>query len=276
MKETGSEIESDVRAASPGKLKESLKLEKENFPFILEPWVVDILSNPITKRPAKIQEFEFVGGIVDARVYLKSTIGFKGWKSGQAVYEKAETFNHGTAQPIKDYQAEIKNDRPVYEHFILQGRILDVGGGVGTVREFLPEQIQFVSVDPYISAPFEIPWAKKEAYSCLNKPLNFIGACAEFLPFIENQFDWVHMRSMLDHVQIPDLAMLEARRVLRKNGNLLVGLYVEGGKTGEIILKRKIKNSVRDVLARLRIQEMERLSYLASNLQKFGHIDRKQ
>ena len=32
--------------------------------------------------------------------------------------------------------------------------------------------------------------------------------------------DTVHMRSMLDHVQVPDLAILEAHRVLKKNGQL--------------------------------------------------------
>jgi len=50
------------------------------------------------------------------------------------------------------------------------------------------------------------------AYPCLDQHLNFIAACAEFLPLQSNSFDWVHMRSMLDHVQSPDLALMEAHR----------------------------------------------------------------
>lgn len=66
----------------------------------------------------------------------------------------------------------------------------------------------------------------------MNHPLNFIAANAEFQPFLSESFDWVHMRSMLDHVQIPDLALLEALRVLRAGGRVLIGLYVQGGKNG--------------------------------------------
>ena len=45
---------------------------------------------------------------------------------------------------------------------------------------------------------------------------NFIVAFAEFLPIKNSVFDFVHMRSMLDHVQVPDLVILEAHRVLKK------------------------------------------------------------
>jgi ubiquinone/menaquinone biosynthesis C-methylase UbiE len=76
-----------------------------------------------------------------------------------------------------------------------------------------------------------------------------MGAIAELLPFIHSQFDWVHMRSMLDHVQVPDLALLEAHRVLRNDGNLLVGLYVEGGKSGNISTKQKVKHLIKDGLS---------------------------
>lgn len=57
-------------------------------------------------------------------------------------------------------------------------------------------------------------------YNCLNAPLNFIGATAEFQPFVSGAFDWVHMRSMLDHVQVVDLALIEANRVLKADGKI--------------------------------------------------------
>jgi len=79
----------------------------------------------------------------------------------------------------------------------------------------------------------------------LNTPLNFIAATAEFQPFVAESFDWVHMRSMLDHVQVPDLALLEARRVLKPGGHVLIGLYVEGGKSGLISWERRIKDTIK-------------------------------
>lgn len=51
----------------------------------------------------------------------------------------------------------------------------------------------------------------------------------EYLERVLGMYDaiaLVHMRSMLDHVQVPDLALLEAHRVLRLGGRVLVGLHV--------------------------------------------------
>jgi len=189
-----------------------------------------------------------MNGVLDARVSMKNTLGFSEWAAGQIEYERWEAGSKGYASKVDSYRAEIQYDRTVYEHFPMRGVILDVGGGAGTVREFLPQDVKFVSIDPYLSCLHEIPRPKAEAYSCLARRLNFIGAVAEFLPFIGAQFDWVHMRSMLDHVQVPDLALLEAHRVLKDDGHLLVGLYVEGGKSGTLSMKQKIKSLIKDGL----------------------------
>jgi hypothetical protein len=56
---------------------------------------------------------------------------------------------------------------------------------------------------------------------------------------------------MLDHVQIVDLCLLEAKRVLRSNGMLIIGVSIEGrpyGKSGKdlrfSILSKKIIKSL--------------------------------
>ena len=53
---------------------------------------------------------------------------------------------------------------------------------------------------------------------------------------------------MLDHVQIPDLVILEANRVLIKEGKLVIGLTVEGGKFGKFNFKDYLKNLIREML----------------------------
>lgn len=209
----------------------------------LEQWVLDILAHPVTKLAASPHEIGMLpSGVVDARIHLRNTIGFQVWDSGQVAYERWEK------RTAADYQAEIAMDAPVYERVKMSGAVLDVGGGHGAVREFLPKGTRFISIDPFADILNHVSPAKKAAYSCLSKPLNFIAACAEFLPFQSAAFDVVHMRSMLDHVHSPDLAILEARRVLKPGGRLVIGLTVDGGKTGRRSLKHIAKEALRFVL----------------------------
>jgi SAM-dependent methyltransferase len=212
----------------------------------LQTWVKAILAHPITKQPIEPESFKKVGGVIDARVFLKHTHGYSAWAEGQSEYEDWATRDKTTSD---NYRAEIEYDRPIYRHYCMQGRILDCGGGTGTVREFLSNEVEFVSTDPWPQAPFANSTARKAAYSCLNQPLNFVAATAEFQPFLAESFDWVHMRSMLDHVQIPDLVLLEAERVLKKGGRVLIGLYVEGGKNGAVTPKQRAKDLVKASLA---------------------------
>lgn len=211
----------------------------------MDDWVLDILADPVTKLPAVREDFATKSGTLDARVFLPNTPGFDFWKTGQSVYEKWSDIQTDERQ----LRAERDGVADVYRHIKMTGRILDVGGHIGLVREFLPPSVEFVSVDPFIDIPSRIPAEYRNVYSCLSRPLNFIGACAEFLPFQAGSFDWVHMRSMLDHLQSPDLALLEARRVLKKDGKLVVGLYVDGGRLGRRTVRETIKEAVRPAVA---------------------------
>ena len=223
----------------------------------LDEWVVNILTDPVLKKSRLPHDFQTINGIIDARVFLKNTYGFTDWKIGQDFYEKGESSGAGYNNQVEAYKKEIDFDRPIYQHFKMKGDILDLGGLTGNVREFLSEDTRLVSVDPFIDGIFQIPSARKEAYTCLSRPLNFISALAEFIPFQEDSFDWVHMRSMLDHVQVPDLALKEAYRVLKPDGKLLVGLYVEGGKSGRKPMVHLIKDVIREVLGWFRINRFK-------------------
>ncbi len=210
---------------------------------------LSLLADPVTKKPVDASAFSNINGVIDARIFLKNTYGFNDWFDGQVSYEKlVSKSSSNLLAEIENYRTEIKFDRPIYEHYRMNGRILDVGGSWGTVREFLPKDIHFISIDPFINCLNEISKSRYEAYACLSQPLNFIAATAEFLPFVSESFDWIHMRSMIDHVQVPDLALMEARRVLKPDGRILIGLYVDGGKSGIISSKERIKNKIKQVL----------------------------
>jgi len=129
------------------------------------------------------------------------------------------------------YLDEIDSVKEIYtQEFSIEGKVLDVGGGEGRLRHFLKDKDVplYVSVDPYLEIFQNLEFQPNllKAYPCLRKPCNFLSCYSENLPFNKNTFDWIHMRSVLDHFQDPYLALKEAYRVLKSNGTLLIGLSI--------------------------------------------------
>lgn len=200
----------------------------------LDEWAQSILADPLTKLPKNASDFKALDGIIDARITLPNTTGFTEWFEGQEAFESLEETKHYLRKPKSYFDSEIRNDAPIYEHFKLEEPILDVGGSIGLLREFLPPNCKYIVVDPFIDVARRTSDARKKAYKCLNEPLNFIASLAEFLPIQSNSVKTVHMRSMLDHVQVVDLCLLEAKRVLTVDGTLIVGITIEGKPFGGI------------------------------------------
>lgn len=233
---------------------------------VIPEWVESILVHPITKLPCKSQGLPQVNDLVDARVFLKNTHGFSKWSEGQEEFENWEARNSAshvkkTSQQsmtnIEKFESEILYDKPIYENFKLSGRVLDVGGSSGMLRQHLGKDVEYVSIDPNPTAPFNIDQDRLQAYSCLREDFAFVCGSAEFLPFSSKSFDWVHMRSMLDHVQLPDLALLEANRILNDDGSLLVGISVEGNAEGKMTLREWVIENIRGLAKILRIKKWQ-------------------
>ena len=123
----------------------------------------------------------------------------------------------------------------------MTGRVLDCSGGASFVREYLSDEVELISTDPWVDAATFSSVQRKSAYTCLQCKLNFIVATAEFQPVFNESFDGVHMGSMLDHAQVVNLAMLEARRVSKPDGRILVGLYVNEGKVVSFLSNAGLK-----------------------------------
>ena len=91
----------------------------------------------------------------------------------------------------------------------LDGLILDVGCGIRPDLAYATylENTTFIGIDPFIE---------------YKRNFEFIGGVGEQLPFKSNKFNHVIFATSLDHVVNPLAVLIEARRVLDKNGKLSI------------------------------------------------------
>ena len=232
----------------------------------LEPDFRLMLCCPICKALLESAENEFLckqcgsnflnrNGIWDFRVFppdycLPSVL--REWRKAQDKYESlpAKLAQLTNEEQEEIYFSEIDSVKEIYtQEFNISGKVIDVGGGQGRLRHFLKDSSQYISVDPFLDVfqGLESKPSLTKAYPCLSNPCNFLCCHAERLPFSSGSFGWIHMRSVLDHFFDPYIALKEAHRVLKKDGRLMIGLSVTGGKSS-----LSDKGSVGNLLSRIK------------------------
>ena len=98
---------------------------------------------------------------------------------------------------------------PVMKYF--SGRVLDIGSGIGEFLEYYPDSVGIDMDTDCVSF-------------CKAKGLNCLHADVYKLPFDDNSFDGVLLNNVLEHLEKPDDAFSEIKRVLRNGGKLLIEL----------------------------------------------------
>ena len=166
------------------------------------------------------------------------------WRDGQVEYEEVEkkwlNIVNNTEQ-LKNLDNETAD---IYHSIKMDGDILDVGGAYGfVIKQAGLDPDRYISVDP-----IDMSWNRLERYKNIREHYSIcqnaarVQGFAEFLPFSDASFDYVHMRSCIDHFANPKLALIEAFRVLRPGGRLVVGISLEGSyKKNKTGLKASIK-----------------------------------
>lgn len=154
----------------------------------------------------------------------------KMWEESQKHYKEFHE-NLIVHDSLEVYIDEIDSVREIYtQEFRIEGTVLDVGGHQGRLRHYLSDQEVplYVSVDPYLNIFENIQHQPNllRAFPSLLRPCNFMACHAEDLAFKSNSFDWVHMRSVIDHFADPYIALKEAYRVLKPNGRIMIGLTI--------------------------------------------------
>jgi SAM-dependent methyltransferase len=104
------------------------------------------------------------------------------------------------------------------------GAVLDVGGGNGLVRQYLPRARRYVALEPSTTW-LDASWAVLTRwFPCLTTAPLFVRGVGEYLPFRDGAFDAVLSFWSLNHVVAPDRVMASMARVLRPGGTLLLVL----------------------------------------------------
>ena len=158
-------------------------------------------------------------------------INYEMWKQTQKDYE---VWGRNLMETYEDHLADIKTVHGIHtSEFTLAGKVLDVGGHQGRLRHFLSGETSYLCADPCgtVFNGLDGNPALLNAYPCLLEPCNFLQAHAERLPLRESTFDYVHLRSVLDHFFDPYLALCEARRVLHWGGGVMIGTAVTGDQS---------------------------------------------
>jgi len=106
----------------------------------------------------------------------------------------------------------------------LSGLVLDVGGGLGLVRDYLPAGCTYVNVEPSPS------WLRSEwkrmahRFPCLETDACLVRGVGEYLPFATGQFDAATSFWSLNHTHDPGRVFREVGRVLKPGGRFLAVL----------------------------------------------------
>jgi SAM-dependent methyltransferase len=105
-----------------------------------------------------------------------------------------------------------------------RGRIVDIGGGVGVTRHWLPRPSSYVLVEPSMMWRDKRWSAFANRFPCLRERPAHVSAYGESLPFSDATFDVALCLWSLNHANDPARAVREAMRVLVRGGRLLIVL----------------------------------------------------
>ena len=226
-------------------------LEATNSEFVCKSCAGKYPSRDICQGKTKEKVFDF-------RIHRPSYCmpsGIADWSAVQKDYEDGYFERYAKQDNLSVYSDEVDSLKEIYaKEFNIDGKVLDIGGGEGKLRQFLRKNSRslYISVDPLINGSQNLGLRPNlmKIYPCLSEPCNFLACHAENLPFAKNTFDFVHMKSALDHFSDPYLALKEAYRVLKTEGTLIISSTVYGGKSfskakdRDIFLRRLVSSAV--------------------------------
>ena len=100
---------------------------------------------------------------------------------------------------------DIKRYKALYK-YIKKGRVLDLGAYMKNAHQWFPRGVEYIPLD----------WVP------------------EILPFENEQFDYIVVGQLLEHLGYPTIVLSQAFRVLKKRGILSLSVPLEETEKGEV------------------------------------------
>lgn len=156
----------------------------------------------------------------DRRVQARWDVWERLQANGRRAYE---------IDPSSSLSVGERSDADAFAEFSqLRGLVLDVGCGVQALPSYARRlDGLLVGVDPL----------RGES----ERRFEFVQAIAEYLPFRDRAFDRVLFATSLDHVLVPELALVEAHRVTKVRGSVCLWL----GEVPRIGILERVKRRIR-------------------------------
>lgn len=98
--------------------------------------------------------------------------------------------------------------------------VIDIGCGDGGLFNIVKKDAQYTGVD---ISPTQLKAFKELVSTAKNKP-TLIKADVEKIPIKDNKFDVAIACDILEHVLDPIAVMSEVRRIVKKNGYIIIGI----------------------------------------------------
>ncbi len=110
----------------------------------------------------------------------------------------------------------------------LEGDVLEIGAGTGASLPHYERASRVVALEPDPSMAKRLP----ERVAAARVPVEVVAGSAEAIPYADESFDVVVSTFMLCSVADPTAVLVEARRVLKPDGKLVLLEHVRGeGRT---------------------------------------------
>ena len=193
---------------------------------------VDILQDPLSKDPIRMEDNKFVG----SRVFSveDEVINFTDTDTTSEEWKKLNEQFLKYHKSLTVYT--LINSAPINNYISLESgvgtlknvKVLDVGGGTGHCHSSFfqyPETIEYYLLDPNLRLLHDqfIRLYPKLSYL----EMGHILANAEYLPIKDGTFDVVLNLSAIDHLDDYKKFITEAYRVLKPGGKFLVSSHLD-------------------------------------------------
>ena len=173
------------------------------------------------------------------------------WSARQQAMEQWYRDMVGTDWAHACFDGDYEPLRPVLER--CQGTVLDLGGGAGVTRQYLPAHVDYVSLDP------SLMWLgpEWETFTSVSPQRSlFVQGTGEALPFAADSIDAVLALWSLNHVSDPVRVFDEVRRVLKPRGLFFIVLEDMEPRWRDVVSRRGQRGGLirigRELMAKVR------------------------